>query len=650
MSERLFWLFVFFAVYAAYCLFWGVAHARSARTADDFFLGERQIPAWVFVIAATVMSFTGWIAIGLPAMIFRDGFAFAPLALCAIVIPLAGILFLKRQWMLSRRFGYVTPAEMFSDYFGGEIMRLLVLLIALLYALPFLGMQLSAAGYLIQILSDGEVPWVFAMWLLTAMVFLYVCLGGMRAVAYVGALQGLLFATAIAAIGIIAWAKLGGFGSFVDLLAKLGASKVGPWGASAAGYNAYFETPGVVQFVAGLGREAPAGGVWTAAMVLTYSFALMGLQLAPAFTIGAFATRDLKGFAPQQVWAAGAAIGLILVFFCIIGGMGALFLGGSSPAEQAGLAVAQDLPNLDGGREAGLLAYYLRSIGERAPWFMGLLAVAAVAATQATASLYSSATGTMFARDFYVHFLNPTASDGRQKFFGRVGLGLTLFAAVLMATYASDAQVQLGALALASGFQLLPALAAICWLPWITRRAAISGLIAGLLTIVFTDKLGLTLAEFIGVDLPWGRWPWTIHSAGWGIACNVSVCLIVSLLTQDSADRERRMTFHSFLAEASAQSPGSLFWRPVAWAITLAWFFFAIGPGLVMGTDLFGAPNSGPAAWIFGIPSIWAWQIVWWALGVLLIWLLAYKLEMSTPLRGEIEPLVESIRTHISRS
>jgi solute:Na+ symporter, SSS family len=647
MSERLVWLFVFFALYAAYCIFWGVANARGGRTAEDFFLAERQIPAWVFVVAATAMSFTGWIAIGLPAMILRDGLAFAPIGLCAIAIPLAGILFLKRQWMLSRRFGYVTPAEMFSDYFGGQVIRLIVLLIALLYAVPFLGMQLSAAGYLIQILSDGAAPWVLAMWLLTAMVFLYVCLGGMRAVAYVGALQGLLFATAIAAIGVIAWGKLGGFGSFVDLLAKLGASKIGPWGASAAGYNAYLETPGVVQFVAGLGREAPAGGLWTASMVLTFSFALMGMQLAPAFTIGAFAARDLRGFAPQQVWAAGAAIGLILVFFAIIAGMGALFLGASAPVAQAGLSVAQDLPLLDGGREAGLIASYLKSIGGHAPWFMGLLAVAGVAATQATAALYSSATGTMFARDFYRHFLNPAASDAQQKLFGRVGLGLTLLAAVLMATYSSGAQVQLGALALAAGFQLLPALAAICWLPWITRRAAISGLIAGLVTVVFTDKLGLSLAEFIGVDLPWGRWPWTIHSAGWGIACNVAVCLIVSLLTQDRADRERRMTFHAFLAEASPTSPVKQFWRPVAWAITLAWFFFAIGPGLVIGTDLFGAPNAGPSAWLFGIPSLWAWQIIWWALGVLLIWLLAYKLEMSTPLSEEIEPQLESIRTHL---
>ncbi|CAN5202126.1 hypothetical protein BH10PSE7_BH10PSE7_13860 [soil metagenome] len=647
MSAILVWLCVFFALYGAYCVFWGVTSARRARTANDFFLADRQIPAWVFVVAATVTSFTGWTAIGLPAMIFRDGFPFAALTLCAITIPLGGVLFLKRQWILSRHFGYVTPAEMFSDYFGGHIMRLIVLLIALLFALPFLGMQLTAAGYLLQILSDGAIPWVFAMWALTALVFLYVCLGGMRASAYVGTLQCVLFAAGIAAIGILAWTKLGGFSAFVGLLAKLGASPAGPWGASAMGYNAYFATPGVVQFVAGLGREDPAGGVWTAAMVLSFGLSLMGLQLAPAFTLGAFATRDVKGFAPQQVWAAAAAIGLTLVFFATIAGAGALFLGASAPLAEAGLAAARDLPNLDGGREAGLVGYYLKSIGDRAPWFVGLLAVAAVAATQATAALYASATGTMFARDFYRHFLNRTATGGEQKLYGRVGVGLTLLTALLLATFAPRTQAQLGALALAAGLQLLPATAAICWLPWITRRATISGLIAGLIVVLFADRLGLTIAQFVGVDLPWGRWPWTIHSAGWGIACNVTVCLIVSLLSQDKADRERRMIFHAILAEMSAQPPAKRILRPVAWAAVLAWFFFAIGPGLVIGTDLFGAPNAGPAAWIFGIPSIWAWQIIWWALGVLLIWFLAYKLEMSTPLRESVEPRVDSIKLQL---
>ena len=35
-------------------------------------------------------------------------------------------------------------------------------------------------------------------------------------------------------------------------------------------------------------------------------------------------------------------------------------------------------------------------------------------------------------------------------------------------------------------------------------------------------------------------------------------------------------------------------------------------------------------SWSFGMPSIWVWKIVFWILGVLLVWFLAIKMEMST--------------------
>ena len=346
-NDRLAWLFVFFALYATYCVFWGVDCARERRGAMDFFLAERGVPSWVYVAAATILTFTGWVAIGLPATVLRDGFPGAALALGAIVTPLAGAAALSRQWMLSRRFGYVTPVQMYADYFGGPVIRPVLLLIALLFALPYLGMQMAATGYLFQVLSDGFIPWVFAMWALGALVFLYVCLGGIRAAAFVAVLQALLFAAALVAIGVIAWVELGGFASFVGLLDKLGAAKVGDWGASSTGYSAMLTTPGVVQFVAGYGKEAPVGGVWTTTMVLSTALSLIGLQLAPAFGVLAFSARDARGFAPQQVWAAAATIGFGMVFFAVIAGMGALFLGASPAVDQAGLAIAiSDLPPL----------------------------------------------------------------------------------------------------------------------------------------------------------------------------------------------------------------------------------------------------------------------------------------------------------------
>ena len=69
----------------------------------------------------------------------------------------------------------------------------------------------------------------------------------------------------------------------------------------------------------------------------------------------------------------------------------------------------------------------------------------------------------------------------------------------------------------------------------------------------------------------------------------------------------------------------------------LAWVFFAIGPGAVWGNDFFGKPNEGVAGWVLSLPSIWAWQILWWALGVLVIWFLAYRMGMSTAPVGSVD-------------
>ena len=167
------------------------------------------------------------------------------------------------------------------------------------------------------------------------------------------------------------------------------------------------------------------------------------------------------------------------------------------------------------------------------------------------------------------------------------------------------------------GCQLIPALAGIFWIPWITRQGAIVGLAAGLAAVAVTDSFGLSLAEFFGFQLPWGRWPWTIHSAGWGIFFNVLLCILVSLVSQDTKEKEHRAKYHAFLCETAAVSSDKHFLRPVAWTLVLAWLFFAVGPGIIIGNNLFSMPDGGVAACALGMPSIWVWQIIWWAFGVL---------------------------------
>jgi SSS family solute:Na+ symporter len=645
MEAKVVWLFVFVTLYWAYCIFWGIKGAMAARTASDYFIAGRQLSLWVFVLAATATSFSGWTFMGHPGLVYRDGFQYAYASFYTITIPFTGVMFLKRQWMLGKRFGYVTPGEMLSDYFQGNAIRILVVLVALLFSIPYLGVQLGASGFLFNVLTDGLISVEVGMWILSAIVFIYVASGGLKAVAYVDTLQCILLGLGIIIVGFIALNLIGGWAALNQGFANLAAeADVAKWGATPDGYNSYFAIPGVIQFTAGLGKETPVGGLWTGIMVLTYMFALMGIQSAPAFTMWAFGNRDPRPFAPQQVWASSFCIGLILFFFTAFQGMGAHLLGANPLVNEAGLALSQVLDGeVISKKPDSIVPYYINEIADTAPWLVGLLAVCALAAMQSTGAAYMSTAGGMLTRDVYKHYLNPTASHSNQKMVGRICVGLIVLSALLVATFSRDALVLLGGLAVAFGFQMWPSLSAVTWFPWITRQGATLGLAAGLIGVIFTENFGASIAGFFGIELGWGRWPWTIHSAGWGMLLNLAVCLPISAITQNSEALAHRMKYHNFLREHASLPESKRGLVKVAWIITLAWLFFGIGPGAVIGNTIFGAPDAGVEGWTFGIPSIWAWQILFWILGVGMMWMLAYKMEMSTMPRKEFEVLTEDI-------
>jgi SSS family solute:Na+ symporter len=640
LSAKVTWLIAFVILYWIYCVYWGLRCAQMAKTATDYFVAGRRLGLWVFVLAATATSFSGWTFMGHPGLIYRDGFQYAYASFYAITIPFTGVMFLKRQWILGKRFGYVTPGEMLADYFKGDGVRILTVVIALCFSIPYLGLQLAASGKLFNVLSDGLFTVTAGTWVLAAVVLVYVASGGLRAVAYVDTLQCILLAFGIVAVGFIAYDLVGGWTELNKGLANVAKVKGAKWGFTQDGYSSYLAIPGVIQFTAGLGKETPVGGLWTGVMVLTYMFALMGIHSAPAFTMWAFGNQDPRPFAPQQVWASSFGIGLILFFFTAAQGMGAHLLGANPAVNAAGVNIANVLPESIGkGGQGNLVPFYINTIGDAAPWFVGLLAVCALAAMQSTGAAYMSTAGGMLTRDLYKKYLNPKASHATQKLFGRMGVAFIVFSALLVATYSKDALVLLGGLAVAFGFQMWVPLMSVCYFPFFTRQGVTLGMAAGIVAVMLTESIGVKL---FGDALPWGRWPWTMHSAFWGMFFNLGTAIIVSAMTQNASDRAHRQKYHDFLAQHAGLPASKQGLKPVAWAITLAWLFFGIGPGAVIGNDIFGSPNDY-STWTFGIPSIWAWQILFWALGVGMMWFLAYKMEMSTIPDKEIVALTDDI-------
>ena len=615
METKYIWLTAFVGIYWAYCLFWGFKGARAAKTSTDYFLAGRSIGVWVFVLAATATSFSGWTFVGHPGKIFTDGLPYAFASFYALTIPFTGVLFLRRQWVLGRAYNYITPGEMYSDYYGGNAMRLLTVLVAFLFSVPYLGVQLKASGSLFNVLSDGFISVNLGMFALTAIVVIYVASGGLKSVAYVDCAQAVLLAVGIAILGGVALHYSGGWSGFTSGLSNLVMKDVSSGqNLTPDGYSMKVAIPGSIQMVSA-GAKA-AGGAWTGIMCMTYMFALMGIQSSPAFSMWAFANKTPQAFRWQQVVASSLIVGIILFTFTIFQGLGAHIL------VENGI-----LKNIT---DTNLIPELINLLSATAPWLVGLLAVCALAAMQSTGSGYMSTFSAMVTRDIYAKYISPDASDSNQKNIGRLFVVMVAGAALIVAANSSQAIVMLGGLAVAYGFQMYPALIGICYYKGFTTKGVVYGLIVGLIAVTLTDK---TSAWF---GVPWGAYPLTIHSAGWGIFFNLLTTFSVSkFFVESNAEKKMKEKKHQLLQAITGLNTERKKKVKLAWALTLFWFLVGFGPFATIGNDLFSNPNS-PSLWApFGLPSLWVWQLVFLGYGIFVMWFLAFHMGMSEPIDPE---------------
>jgi hypothetical protein len=84
----------------------------------------------------------------------------------------------------------------------------------------------------------------------------------------------------------------------------------------------------------------------------------------------------------------------------------------------------------------------------------------------------------------------------------------------------------------------------------------------------------------------------------------------------------------AFLDDIDEPSENGKKWRKIMKVVVPIWYFFAIGPACIMGNSAFS---------ISGFPPLWSWQIVWWIIGIVMMWGLAFKAEMATTTETQIE-------------
>ncbi|GEM_PF-55287 len=735
-------LWVALGLYWGYCIWQGFSKYLEVNTAEDFFIAGRRrrddgfLDGWVFMLAAIATCYSGWTFISHPAQVYGDGFPGAYASLYAITIPLSGLFFLKRQWILGKHCGFVTPAQMFSTYFDSKIVGGLVVIVAFLFSICYIAVQFRASGLLLNVLSDGKLSVNAGMWMLSLVVIIYASLGGLRGVAYVDTMQSILLAIGIVILGmfvlwvvggeesfskssLLSWPqeKMGWVLGFIAILAVLGWwlwreykwFHLGTLGTGvvvvlfvfttgtivfgmANGWDSL--TDGIRQLVSsdtrlinghshyvtipgwwGLpgGKEETAktlGSHWTVSMVLTFLIALMGIQTSPAFSMWTFSNKEPRFFAHQAL-ASALVIGFILILFPAIQGFGGHLLGAeaidalckedstttsapsstTSPKNLIGVLPydnskkderckekkekdkdGKDIKTFNAETLVPSLIRLTSYVSERmSGWLMALLAICALAAIQSTAASYMVTFGSMLSHDvinpptrvFKPSPESPGLSEKDQIHWARSGLILvTLTALMIATTFATDTMAYLGALAVAFGLQMVPALVGLCWWPFLSRMGISVGLGVGIVVVIVMEGLVKHWTSY-GV----GQWPWTIHSAVWGLGINFILASIISRFSTED-EKTHRQKFHKILNQYAGLDKYQH--KHVVWLLPLLWVVLAIGPGIMI-PEYYN--NIWPKG---GMPFIWVWQIIGWITGVGMIGYLAYKMELSTEPKGEV--------------
>ena len=642
MTEKVLWFFIFGIIYVSFCLFWAIRGSRLANNPLSYYLANRDISGWVFFFSATVATFGGFTILSQINVLYLDGFQYLGTAFISITIPLGSVIVFKRQWMLSRKYKYITPGEMYYDYYQSDSIRIITVLITFFIAVPLLAILFGASGFLINQLTNGEISRDFSMWVVSSLVLFYVVAGGFKSTVSIGVVQSWLFVFTVFALGLIVFSFIGGFDSFNFALSKIASSSISNWGSTngygGGDFNSYFAIPGVIQWVAGLGKDPSVGGPWTAMMILTFTISFIGIILSPTFSMWSYSAKNPKVFSYYQIWGCAAAVGILLFIFMPLQGIGSNLLGANAEINNNNFSLKEVLPVISKLDHTVLIFNIISLIDQHAVWLSGLLFVGIIAALQATAGSFLMTAGSILTRDFYKPYIDKDMSWDKERMISRLSMLFIFLASMYLATFAKPAMILFAGVVIPIAFQLVTILLGTLWFPWITRGAATMGIISGIIVVLLTETIG---QQITGNRLPWGRWPLTVHSGVWGLLFNIIVCFSIStfaIFSKNDIDRSHRDKFHNFLNEHMGIHSSRRKIKSFAYVLVLIWLFFAIGPGLVMGNDLFGSPGLGYENWLLKIPSIWGYQLICWFIGIGLIWFLANKMDLSTLPKKPILP------------
>lgn len=374
-------------------------------------------------------------------------------------------------WEVGRKHGLQTQADFFEVRYGSKYLAAFVALVGVVFLVPYLQIQLTGLGLIVEVASFGGIPRAPAMVIGFTLVAGFVFVSGVRGVAWVSVLKDILLLIAIGFIGIgIPRIYFGGIGPMFTALA--------------AAKPEHLVMPGATKNL---------GHSW---YITSVFMTALGFYMWPQYFAATFTAKSGRIIRRNAVIMPLYSIMMCLVVF-------------------VGYSAVLVLPGLKNG-DLALLTLVRKTFPV---WFLGFVGGAGALTAMLPAAIQLLAGATLYAKNLFRPILAPNMTDQQVAKLARIMVVVLTLGALFFAIFTSMSLVALLMLGYAGVAQLFPGV----MLGLFSKRVTTAGVFAGVVT-------GIAIASLLMLT---GRDPYHGINAGFiALVFNFAVVGVVSALTK----------------------------------------------------------------------------------------------------------------------
>jgi solute:Na+ symporter, SSS family len=437
---------------------------QSRSSVEEWSVGGRRLGAlfvW-FLIGADV--YTAYTFLGLTSSAFKGGsIAFFATPYVVLAYPLA-YFFLPKIWKVGKEHKFTTLADYIKGRFDSKLFSVLVAITGVLMLIPYIDLQLSGIQDTLEVAGTGYINVTFVVIMSFLLVAFYTFFSGIKAPTYTAIIKD-----------ILVWVIM------LYMVVSIPMIHFGSWG------NMMQTTVHKAPQMLTLPTSGPKGMLWFSTAALISALALF---MWPHTATGIFSSKSGESLRKNAIVLPFYNIVLMLVTFL-------------------GITAFLVVPEGTDPRFAFLELIHMSYGGT----MQGLAYSTIALASLVPCSIMAIGASSLFANNIYRDVINPKASGTTMTAVTRYMVFVVIGLALLFGLLFPTALISLQLMGVSGIVQIFPAIVFSLYWRNLSREAALSGFIAGMVVVAAQYIFHTSFGAYEGF---------------WGLCVNILVLVILN--------------------------------------------------------------------------------------------------------------------------